>query len=81
MQCPDGTLLGVDELPSLIFGRGLHGLLTEAASDVHFSCSPGTAADAVMVTCFGTRRELLTASIMTVSSRLRANTACALVRI
>ena len=57
MQCPDGTVLGVDELHSLIFGKGLHGLLTEAASDAHFSCSPGVAADGVTLTCLGTRRE------------------------
>ena len=57
MQCPDGTVLGVDELPSLIFGKGLHGLQSEAASDVHFSCSAGIAADGVTLTCLGTRRE------------------------
>ena len=82
MQCPDGTVLGVDELQSRIFGRGLHGLLSEAASDVHFSCSPGLAADGVTLTCLGTRREWLTASNVTFSCWLIAQyyRACVTIR-
>ena len=70
MQCPDGTTLGLDELQFLIFGRGLHGLLTEAASDVHFSCSPGTSADGITLTCLGTRREGQEAFVVTCLCRL-----------
>ena len=59
MQCPDGTVLGLDELrQSLIFGKGLHGLLTEAASDVQFSCSQGASDDRVTLTCLGSKRKL-----------------------
>ena len=58
MQAPDGTIIGVEELrQSVIFGRGLHGLASLAASGVHFSCSQGTSAGSVMLTCLGLKRE------------------------
>ena len=58
MQCPDGTSLGIYELQqSLLFGRGLHGLLSEAASDIQFSCSHGSSPANVTLTCLGERRK------------------------
>ncbi len=58
MQAPDGTTIDIEELRrSVVFGRGLHGLESQAASEVQFSCSEGTSGGNVLLTCLGVRRE------------------------